>query len=383
MLNLYDKTNIDILKRDIINQSNFFDYFIPMIENGSQKYISNINCELKILEIDNNFLPIVFAEENYNDSLYVSILSHYIKYTIQEFKKFINNKFLKFILISILNIFEKYFIKNKINKAIFVNSALISTNLYPELNKEQIETIINFFKEKYPDYLIAFKNINKFYNENLYNNLNLLGSKFIISRQIFVVDKVIKSKLKSRYLYKINKDIKRLNNSEYKIISASENEDWNKVKELYSALYIEKYSEYNPKYTEDYFKLIQKSNYFDLKLLKSDEKMLGMSVVYSNSSIITVPALGYDMSEHGIYSIINAYHTELFNDNYQIFNMSAGIADYKMQRGAKPVLEYMAIYYKHLKLSKRIMYKILEIAVNITIPILCKKKLCGFVPNNS
>ena len=54
-----------------------------------------------------------------------------------------------------------------------------------------------------------------------------------------------------------------------------------------------------------------------------------------------------------------------------------------MQRGAKPYIEYMAIYYKHLKLSRRIMYKLFEIAVNVTIPMLCKKKLCGFVPNKT
>ena len=80
---------------------------------------------------------------------------------------------------------------------------------------------------------------------------------------------------------------------------------------------------------------------------------------------------------------IDAIDKEMLSLFERRMKVSTGIAEYKMQRGAKPVIEYMAVYYKHLKLSKRIMYKILEIAVNITIPMLCKKKLCGFVPNNS
>lgn len=383
MLKIYDKTNInDLIKLSNLKDNSFLNYFASMITEGTKKYIENIDCEIKILQINDKFLPLVFADDNYNDSLYVSILSHYVKYTIQEFQRFISNKLLKNFLVFILKIFEKIFIANKINKVLYVNHYLVSTNLYPDITQDEIKQIIEFLKETFPDYAIAFKNINKFYDCDLHHKLILSNCSFIVSRQIFLLDKEIKSTLKSKYLYKINNEIKLLNNSLYKITNEIFEEEYCLIEELYTKLYVEKYSKYNPKYTKEYFKLVRQSKIFDINVLKMDEKICAASILQGNSRIMTIPALGYDMSiSKNLYSLINAQHLKIFDYNFEIFNLSAGIADYKMQRGAKPVIEYMAIYYKHLKFNRQFVYKILEKAVNITIPILCKKRLCGFVPS--
>ncbi len=375
MIEIYDKENINEIKKSLTNnQEAFFNYFEPIMQSGINCFIKNINCEIKILKINDLLIPLVFTDRNYDDCLYTSLLSHYIKYISEEFDKK-NSKFnfiLKFI--------EKYLIKNEINKTIYVNQWFISTNLYPALTKDDIQEITDFLKINYKNYAIVFKNIIKEYDTNLYENLNRQGYKEIISRQIFINDKKMTKNSKQRA--KVKKDFKFYINSNYKAYKVQNNDDYTRIKDIYTMLYIKKYSKYNPLYTEEYFKLTAFNPIFNLTVFKNKNIIDSMCLTLANSNVMTAPAVGYDLTmskDLGLYRIISAYIGELYNKNYAIFNMSAGIGEFKMQRGAKPYFEYLMIYYNHLPANKRIMFYILKSFVNKIIPILCKYKLCGFV----
>ena len=200
-MEIYGIENLNELKEGLFKeQEAFLSYFEALMTKGTRYFIENINCEVKILKTGNILIPLAITDSNYDDSLYVSMLSHYIKYTEEEFNK--NN--LKFGFL--FKVLEYLFIKNKVNKTIYVNQWFISTNLYPELNLEQIKQITDFLKTEYKDYAIIFKNITKEYNSGLYENLNRQGYKEIISRQIFIKDK--KKEISSKQKTKIKKDLK-------------------------------------------------------------------------------------------------------------------------------------------------------------------------------
>ena len=358
-MEIYGIENLNELKEGLFKeQEAFLSYFEALMTKGTRYFIENINCEVKILKTGNILIPLAITDSNYDDSLYVSMLSHYIKYTEEEFNK--NN--LKFGFL--FKVLEYLFIKNKVNKTIYVNQWFISTNLYPELNLEQIKQITDFLKTEYKDYAIIFKNITKEYNSGLYENLNRQGYKEIISRQIFIKDK--KKEISSKQKTKIKKDLKFYHNSPYKAYKIQKTDDFKRIKNIYTMLYIGKYSKYNPKYTQDYFKLAGLNPIFNLTVFKNEEKINSMCLTVSKDNILK--------DEN-----ITKSCCLMYDKYHKIFNMSAGIGDFKMQRGAKAYFEYLMIYYNHLPILRRIMFSFLKFSVNKIIPILCKHKLCGFI----
>ncbi len=375
MLEIYDIKNLTELTKDLTKeQEALLDYFKALMTKGTKYFIKNIDCEVKILKINNILIPLAISNNNYNDTLYISMLSHYVKYIKEEFNK--NNLKLGFLF----KFLENYFIKNKINKTVYVNQWFISTNLYPELDNEQIYKITNFLKNEFKDYCIVFKNITKEYNTNLYENLNKQGYKEIVSRQIFIKDKKLKEI--SKYKYKTKKDLKFYKNSSFKAHKVQNDDDFERIKDIYTMLYIEKYSKYNPCYTKEYFKLVSFNPIFNLEVFKNKDTIASMCLTFAKNNTLAAPAVGYDLTlpkELGLYRIISAFIDEMYEKNYEIHNMSAGVGDFKIQRGAKAYFEYLMIYYKHLPLNRQIMLNFLRFTVNKTIPLLCKYKLCGFV----
>ncbi|MBQ4077858.1 hypothetical protein IJD15_01585 [bacterium] len=383
-IKLYDKINISelILNADD-NQKMVLNYLEPIICNGINSFISNINCETKILKVDNFLIPIVIADKNYDDSLYVSLLSHYIKYIKLELKGMFSSP-IERIVNCLFSLLEKYLISNDINKVVYVNNWYISTNLYPNLTPEQVKKITDFIKKEYPDYLVALRSINKYYDEALYNNLKENNYKFIINRQTFIFDKKIENSMRARYRWKLKKDRDIYNKSDYNFFKATNDDDCNKVEDLYTQLYIKKYSIYNPLYSSEFFKLVQKSALFDLNLLKKDNQICGICLNFCCENKITAPAVGYEMKRgqhYGLYRMIMSFLMNKYKNYHEIYNMSAGVGEFKMQRGAVPAFEYIAINYAHLSINRKIVYKLLECFANFSIPILCKYKICGFVNN--
>ncbi len=359
-------------------ENDFLSYIYEIKKRGTSFFISNVNCEVEILEINEKYFPIVIANDNYNDCLYVSLISHYIKYIIEEFEKY------KIPFGFIFKIFEILLKLNKINKVVYVNQMFLSTNFYPDITFEQIKEMVVYLNKIYPDYAIVFKNVNKHYDLELFENLKKNGFFEIIGRQIYILDK--KMKLKNKYRQKQKKDFSFYEKSHYKIQEPKDDNDYKRIEELYTQLYIKKYSEYNPKYNSEFFRLVKDNNLFNLKVFKYGNKIDATYLIYSVGNIITAPAVGYNMElpqEIGLYRMIISNLLRECKLSYECFNMSAGVGKYKIQRGAKPVVEYILIYDKHLNYIRRIIYKLLQMVVNFTIPFLCKKNLCGFIDSES
>ena len=149
MIELYDKTNIDKLSRPSDFDGQYaYDYCVPMLQNGVQKYIKNVKTKLYLLKLDDTLLPININEAEYENSYVSSLYTHYVSYTITELKE-LKNAFLECMfkfLLSAIGIFLKI---GKINKVVYVNNWFLSTNLYLNLTEGQLSEITIFLKDKF------------------------------------------------------------------------------------------------------------------------------------------------------------------------------------------------------------------------------------------
>ncbi len=145
---LYDKDNITSLAVPNNEDAQYaYKYLAPMIRDGVKKYIKNIDTDLKILKIDNILLPVNINNKEYKNSYTSSLYAHYVSYTKEELYE-LKSPVLEFILKIVFDVLGIFYKLSKIDKVIYVNNWFLSTNLYPELTKEQYQRITNFLKEK-------------------------------------------------------------------------------------------------------------------------------------------------------------------------------------------------------------------------------------------
>lgn len=72
---------------------------------------------------------------------------------------------------------------------------------------------------------------------------------------------------------------------------------------------------------------------------------------------MTAPVVGYNTSlpqARGLYRMLMALAIGRARDRGMLFNMSAGAAGFKRNRGALPALEYSALYNRHLPARTRV-----------------------------
>lgn len=380
-INLYDKMNINTLKFE----NNFFsyglyEYFRPLIENGINFYIKNINAEAKILKVDDILLPLIITDKNYDDSLYTSFYSSYIGYILKDLT---STSFFANFFKGLLKLMGRILKKVEINKVIYVNHWLLSTNLYPKLTKKQVKLITNFLKKEYPDHAIIFKNINPRLLPELFDNLKTQSYRMVVSRQVFILDRKARKAINKKQRAKIRKDKKLIEDSDYYFSERVNENDFERFADIYHQLYIGKYSIYNPYYTSEFFKLLKDNPLFNLQVLRTEDVIDGMLFTFSIDNQSTCPAMGYQldkMPEKALYRMLVAKLTADSEENNLDFNMSAGVGDFKKQRGARVETEYSAIYSKHLPLCRKFVYNLLQKIVNdIVIPIFKRYKICGFM----
>lgn len=380
-INIYDKANINELKFENNSFSEgLYEYFKPLIENGVNFYIKNINAEAKILEVDNILLPLIIADKNYDDSYYTSFYSNYIGYVLEDFP--LTSFFAKFFK-GLLELTGCLLKKIETNKIIYVNHWLLSTNLAPNLTNKQVELITDFLKNEYPKHAIIFKSITSRFSPDLFDNLKTQAYHMIVSRQVFIMDREAHKALNKKQKTKIRHDKKLIKNTDYYFSKSINDNDFERIADIYRQLYITKYSIYNPYYTSEFFKLLKDNPLFKLQVLRTEAAIDGMILTFSNSKQTTAPAVGYQidkMPESALYRMLIAKLLADSEESNLDFNMSAGVGDFKKQRGAIAETEYSAIYFEHLPLCRKLVYIALQKITNIiVIPIFKRCKIYGFM----
>jgi hypothetical protein len=348
-------------------------------EYKSNELISNVHTEYRILKVaDDIFFPVTINYSEWNSSFVCSPYTAYALYSKFEVRQKIKNKLIQFpilVIIKLLGIWLKY---GQINKNIHVNNFLLSTNPYPEWHGKEIAEITGFLKTEFPDHAIIFRSLNRYQHQNLLNIFENKKYKLIGSRQVYIYDLSYEEWLKHRN----NKhDLKLIDKQKLIFLNHDEMESFlDQAHKLYQKLYLEKYSEYNPQFTLNYFEKCHREGIVRFQGYKNDKNELkAFSGLFIIEKTITSPLVGYDTSashKEGLY--IHAAQLAIqykFQSNL-LLNLSSGASQFKRMRGGKPSIEYSAIYFEHLSFKRKFILNILKFLSNkIGIPLMEKYEL--------
>lgn len=236
--------------------------------------------------------------------------------------------------------------------------------MFPETRPSfNVAAVTEFLISEFPRHAILFRSLNHVTNGPMIEALRRSEYSLAASRQVYLYDGARPAFLKHK---NTGRDLKLLQNTS---LQRLEHHDFNdshdaRVKELYDLLYIEKYSKHNPQFTKQMIRLWRESGTMHLFGLMSNGQLCAVAGTFAMDNVITGPLIGYDTSRStsaGLYRLLMAYTFQRALDGGLLLNLSAGAASFKRLRGGQPALEYSAVYYRHLSLRQRTMWKSLAL----------------------
>jgi hypothetical protein len=365
-IQIYHSSTIDLLQWPETEEGQYAKkYLYPLIKNGARHYIDNTETEMIVIKVDDVVFPATINNAEYENSYVCSPYTLYVNCGFEKIET-MQNRWLKTIGLFFLKLFKRAFRSGKINKIIFVNNWLFTTNLYPKMSDTQIEGIKKALMERYPDHAIAFRSITKFDNASGFTSLAKNKFDLIACRPVFFLDTKKEEPFKARMF---KSDLKIFQNSQYEVITNDQiqKEDYKRILELYRNLYITKYTQYSPQLNLNFIELAVQNKVLNVKALRKNGKIDAVMGYFARNGVATSPIFGYDTSlpqDLGLYRIISTLLTLEAKDKGLIVNQSAGASQYKKLRRAESDIEYTAVYSRHLPLGRRLPWFFMRSVIN-------------------
>jgi GNAT acetyltransferase-like protein len=337
----------------------------PFVRDGTRPYIANVSAEVRVLIEGAVVSPVAVvdsARQLSRASYVASPTTHYIDYARREVQlELADRPVLRRLLPPLMEALRPVLSGGQIEQAVYVNNWLLSTNLYPALSPDALRGILTQLVETFPRHAIVFRSVNDRLDGGLAGALAALGCRRVFSRQVYILDP-----RKGEYLKKksYQKDRSLARRSPYRWLSAAQltPADCPRLKELYDDLYLDKYSRYNPQFTEAFFREALRSQWLTLFALKREERIDGVLGFVERQGVMTTPLIGYDRSvpaEAGLYRLISFHLIEEAATRGLILHQSSGAAAFKQHRGSAPAMEYSFVYDRRLSPRRRLPWKLL------------------------
>ena len=330
-------------------------YLIPLMRQGPEFFIDNARVRMLALTLDDLLLPLVIADGARGNSNVCSPGSHYIDYAQAELTRF-GPPLLGPLLGSALSLLGISLKCLGLDRVVYVNNFLWTTNPWPELSRAQLDAITRHLATAYPDHAIVLRSINPDFQPGLARALTHNGYETISSRKVYLFDGLTGDCMKRGNLLQ---DMKLLRKGSYEIIEDDRfaRKDVESMTRFYRDLYLGKYPTLNPQFNERFFELIWREGILAFDTLRRNGTLVGFTARVVDGGRMIGCGIGYDMSaprRDGLYRRLMAQFIKRAVQQKLLLNLSGGAGQFKMLRGGRPTIECDAVYHAHLPVHRRL-----------------------------
>lgn len=344
-------------------------YLTPLITGDPQTYIGNIhNTELMAVKVGETIIPISVTDFHPQNTYTVSPYSHYVSYGAYEEVRHLNNRLVELAVRLVMTPVSLFFHYAELDRVVFVNNYLLSTNLYPSVSREQLSALSETLIRWFPDRAIVFRSVDQKKNPHIYQMLEGLGYEMVLSRQVWYMDPV--AALATR---QCKEDVRVLKKTNYEVVhgAALSDAELHRAVELYNLLYLQKYSFYNPQFTFEFLKLARDAETLHMVGLKKDGQLNAIMGFFIRNGVMTQPLFGYDIAlplKEGLYRLLTLVTLQEGVKSGLLVHASGGVGKFKKARGGEAVTEYNAVYTKHLPKRRQLPWKLIRKVSDAAIP---------------
>jgi hypothetical protein len=233
---------------------------------------------------------------------------------------------------------------------------------------------------QFPEHAVLVKNVHGRENDRLPWIFREAGYDLICSRQIYFFDGRTGVFRERSAVKRDEKELRGL--KDYRVVEHGDLtvEDVPRITDLYHQLYVQKHSRLNPQYTEQFVKRAVRERWLEFTGLRGRSGRLdGIFGCYRQEGTLSTPFIGYDTrlpQELGLYRLLVALLLRRVSNERLLLNYSSGAGDFKRRRGGESVVEWNAVYTRHLDPSRRAaFFGLKELANRVAQPFLTSHKV--------
>jgi hypothetical protein len=350
-------------------------YLLPLMEYP-QRYIKNVhNTEVMLAKVDNVMLPVTATDFHPENTYSCSPYSHYVSYGGLEEVRHLNQPLLEWLIKIIMRPVAWYFRYSELDKVAHVNNYLLSTNLYPSITAAQLEVLCEALPAWFPERVIVFRSVDQRKNPLVFDVLQAKGFDMVLSRQVWYMDPLEASGTRQ---YK--EDARVLRKHGYEIVNGKDltDDELCRAVDLYNLLYLEKYSYFNPQFTFEFLKLARDQEILHLRALRRrrNGQINAVMGFFVRNGVMTQPLFGYDTSlpqEEGLYRLLTLITLQEGLQRNLLVHASGGVGKFKKIRGGRSVIEFNAVFARHLPRKRQMPWILLKGIGELAIPYFQKK----------
>jgi hypothetical protein len=345
---------------------------------GADSLIANVRTRLLVLLDGDVAVPVTVNDAEYDNSYVCSPYTAYVAYARAELYLLGNPRAEAGLgrLIDVAGVMLK---RAQINRTVVVNNWMLSTNLYPRTWVPDIPRLTALLTRTFPDHYVCFRSLNAWTNARLSATLAGNAYRAVASRQVYIYDQ-----LQTTWLGR--KDVRRDRHlaleTRYRLVQHDGfgEPDYARMATLYDLLYRQKYPTHNPAFTAEYIRLCHRERLMTFVGLRDpDDTLDGVIGLFEMDNLLTAPIVGYDTAldqRLGLYRLLMLQPFVAAMQSGSNINLSAGAASFKRLRGGQPIVEYSAIYDRHLARHRRLAIGVLGLLANrVAVPLMQKLHL--------
>ena len=343
------------------------------------RLISNLTTRVERLDCAGISVPLTVNNGKTSGNCYIcDPVTGYVDYAKDETRNFVTNPVLQGALIGLIKAAAVLVRSSGLDRSVHVNNWLFSTNPAPMVSANMAAALRDDLVARFPDHALILRSLNTYSDQQTLRALQGEGFDLLPSRQIYVFD--------GRVPVTLSKDMKNdralLRKTPFERVGNDgfSQADYARCITLYNQLYLEKYTPLNPQYTASYLAEMHQAGLLELEGLRTVEgELVAIGGRFQYGHTLTQPLLGYDTKRprnEGLYRLITAMAQQDAMAKGLLFNMSAGAAEFKRNRGAKSAIEYSAVYTRHLTRKRHLATRCVGSVLSaVGVPLLKRYKL--------
>lgn len=345
---------------------------------GVHALIPNVHARVETLSTAAGPLPATVHDAGAGDAWICSPRSTYVDYAAQEAQRYMHvglGPWTTRVIASIGTAVEW----SGLDRAVALNNWLLSTNLYPPLGSIDLSSLMSEAVKRWPGYTLWFRSLNTEDNTGWLEALRAAGCNLVAARQVYFYSDVASAVDQHHNLRRdlaLLRQTSLTHSPDHSITEA----DYPRIAELYHMLYIRKYSGFNPVYSADFLARWHRAGLLAFEGFRDGDGRLASVVgIFRLGQTATAPIVGYDTAQPrraGLYRLATGCAYRACIEHGWRLNLSAGAAEFKRLRGGHPLIEYSAVYARHLPRRTRHAVALLSAATcRIGAPLLGRYRL--------
>lgn len=267
----------------------------------------------------------------------------------------------------LFGMFGRMLERASVDRAVIVNNWLLDTCFYPALSQRALARVIDRALERWPQHALWFRSLNAERDGALIALLQSAGFALLPTRAVWVFDGI---GLKLRMGSGLERDLARLHRTSLWPVGRGDiyPADFPRIAALHAAMDGAPHGWPHAHYTAHFMQHWHQAGLLEFRGFRDDDgRLQAVAGVFRIGDNISVPVLGCNPAFPRATSLYRLLMTRLLEETMlanATLSVGPGQTAYKRERGGRPLVEYSAVYSRHLPPPRRRAMAMLETVAN-------------------